>query len=130
MAPVQNWAARPRTRSALIGTANTNVDGTGTIVAFFPLADPSPNGCRVDRLTIQALGPTTQGKVFLYVRSAEETWRLYDTVLVAAATPGAAIAHFRATIEDLQLDLEPDQQMGASTLNAESFVVHGEGGDY
>ena len=127
MAPVQNWASTPRFTEASISTANANVDGTGTIVSFITAGT---YGSRVDRIVIQALGTTTAGKIHLFKRTNAGTWRFYRAVLVTAVTPSSTITHFRTELTDLAIDLAPTQDLGASTLNAETFLVFGEGGDF
>ena len=127
MAPVQNWASTPRFTEAVVSAANANVDGTGTIVSFL---SAGTNGTRCDRIVIQALGTTTAGKIHIYKRTSAGTWRFYMPVLVSAVTPNATTGHFRYAVENLTIDLVSTQELGASTLNAESFLVFGEGSDY
>jgi hypothetical protein len=127
MAPVQNWASTPKFTEAVISTANSNVDGTGTIVSF---VTAGTYGTRVDRIVVQALGTTTAGKVHIFKRTSAGTWRFYMAVLVTAITPNATTAHFRYAAENLTIDLEVNQELGAAPLNAESFLVFGEGSSY
>jgi len=127
MAPVQNWASTPRFTEASISTANANVDGTGTIVSFITAGT---YGTRVDRIVIQALGTTTAGKVHLFKRTNAGTWRFYMSILVSAVTPNSTTGHFRYAAENLLIDLSATQELGAAPLNAESFLVFGEGSDY
>jgi hypothetical protein len=127
MAAVQNWATTPRFTEASISTANTNLDGTGTIVSFFAAGT---NGTRLDRITVQALSTTTAGKVNIFKRTSAGTWRFYNSVMVTAVTPSTTIQHFRYTLDEQNINLKSTDEFGASTHNAESFLVFGEGADF
>ena len=127
MAAVQNWAATPRFTEASISTANTNLDGTGTIVSFF---DAGTNGSRLDRITVQALSTTTAGKVNIFKRTGVGTWRFYNSVMVTAATPSTTVQHFRYVLDEQNINLGSTDEFGAATHNAESFLVFGEGADF
>lgn len=58
-----NYASTVRNSVAQISTANTNRDGTGTLV---PVLVAGVNGSRVDRVQFQAIGTTTAGMLRLF----------------------------------------------------------------
>jgi hypothetical protein len=58
------YASTPRFGSAVINTANTNRDGTGTL-GF--VLNAGPSGTRLDRIAVEAQGVTTAGMVRLFV---------------------------------------------------------------
>ncbi len=58
-----NYAAVVRDMAAVLSTANTNRDGTGTLV---PVVIGAANGSRVDRIQYQATGTTTAGMLRLF----------------------------------------------------------------
>lgn len=121
----------PRIGVVRISTANTNRDGTGTIG---DVIIGGTYGTRVDRVVIKATSTTTAGMVRLYLYDGTNT-RLWDEILVVAATPSGTVQSFRSVImtPDLMsplVVLASGHKIQASTHNAESFDVTALGGDY
>lgn len=115
---------------ATISTANTNRDGSGTIVTVFT-ADPI-DGSVVDHIDIQAIGAVTAGVVRLYIHNGVASF-LWKEVLVTATTPSTAVAAWSYSLDCSQRGnacyLPAGWSLRASTHNAESFNVHGFGTD-
>jgi hypothetical protein len=114
-----NYAATPRAEAAVISAANTNRDGTGTIVTVFTAG---ASGSRIDDVTIQATGTTTAGVVRLFLHDGTNA-RLFKEVLVTAITPSTTVAAFSSTLYGLGLTIPTGWSLRASTHNAETFNV-------
>lgn len=123
------FAATARCSAISISTANTNRDGTGTIGQFM-LAGVS--GSRVERVRIKATGTTTAGLVRIYTWDGT-TYRLFEEVTVDAIVPSGTVESFEATItlgNVAAMFLPSGSALGASTQNAETFIVTAIGGDF
>jgi len=114
---------------AAISAANTNRDGTGTIVSVITGA---ANGTRISRIIIQAIVTTTAGMVRLYIDNGVNIY-LWREVAVTAITGSASVAEFVSIISlvgETALNLPSGYSLQASTHNAEAFNVIAEGGNY
>jgi hypothetical protein len=113
----------------VISTANTNRDGTGTIVTIFSAGS---NGSIIDHIDIVAIGTTTAGVIRLFVHDGANS-RLWKEILVGAITPSTIIAVFMHSIDCSlpanALYLPSGYSLRAAPHNAESFIVHASGGD-
>jgi hypothetical protein len=126
MASSPAYTATPRTERATISAANTNRDGTGTIVNLFTAG---ANGSRVERITICATGTTTAGMIRFYLFDGTNT-DLWREVAVSAVTPSATVLAFTSQLASLAYILSTGKSIRVSTHNAESFRVIAEGGDF
>ena len=124
MATQAAFAATPHTEVSVVSAANTNRDGTGTIVTILT---PDANGTRMERIQIKATGTTTAGQLRLFVSAdAGVTWRFHDEIAVAAIVPSATVQSFEGSLTFGNvsfLALSSGQRLGMSTHNAESFHV-------
>lgn len=127
MSTTASFASIPRNTLADISAANTNRDGTGTIVTGF-IAGAS--GARVERIEIKAIGTTTAGVVRAFKRVSAGTWKLWREYLVDAITPSATVATYTTRDDDIGEVLAAGMEIGFSTHAAESFAVHTMGGDF
>lgn len=119
----------PKIGIGQLTTANTNKDGTGTIV---DLLTGDTDGTRVFRITIEAIVTTTAGMVRLYIYDGANT-RLWKEVSVSAITPSATVLAFTYTLELLgerALVLPNGYKLQGSTEKTETFNVFVEAGDY
>lgn len=111
------------TRSDIPATANTNLDGTGTITNIYT-ANAAVNGSLVEVIKFIATVTTTAGFIRLY-RSAGggSTWKLIGQVAVAAFTPSSTVqtAEVFYTGLDMPLRLNAADTLGAAPTKAESF---------
>jgi hypothetical protein len=114
-----NYAATPKSALAQLSAANTNRDGTGTIVTVLTAGT---SGTRIDDITITATGTTTAGVVRLFIHDGT-TARLWREVLVSAITPSTTVSPFSATLTNLGLVLQTGFSLRASTNNAETFNI-------
>jgi hypothetical protein len=110
-----------------IATANTNLDGTGTLGTVLTASGSGTPGTLIKTVTIKAQVSTTAGMVRLYVVGGGST-ELISEVEVPAVTKGANDPSFEVTLE-LNYFLKATYVLKASTQNAESFNVIAEGLD-
>jgi hypothetical protein len=123
MATEPQFAATPILEVAQVTAANTNRDGTGTIVT---VASGTAAGKRISRVTIQATGTTTAGMIrFYFSPDGGTTNRLIGEVAVTAATPSGTVSAFSTLATALVGLILPgtSAQLRASTHNAETFNI-------
>lgn len=122
----------PKIGMAVIGTANTNRDGTGDMNTVIT---GGANGTRIHRITVKAIETTTAGMVRLYIGDDAGTpnIHLWREVSVTAITVSASVQGFSYVLTltgEYALILPVNYTLRASTHNAEDFIVIAEGGDY
>lgn len=115
----QNYAATPRTEVAQVNAANTNRDGTGTIVTVFTAGT---NGSRIDDLYITPAVTTTAGMVRLYIHDGT-TARLWREVGISANTPSDTNPVVHTVLSGLGLILKSGYSLRASTEKAEAINI-------
>lgn len=132
-----SYAASPVVGMCQISTANTNLDGTGTIgtvvsvPAYANSQFSSVNGAQITAIVIQAAGVTTAGMVRLFLFDGTNT-RLWRERPVTALTPGATVQAFSDVFVPPEgpLSLPPGWSLKASTHNAEIFNIFAESAAY
>jgi hypothetical protein len=132
MAKDPNFTAAPHIGVALVSTANTNRDGTGTLTTILlaPAAGGAlAGGSRIDRVVVAALGTTTDGMLRLFLHNGVAAF-LYKEIEVSAIVPGAAVTAFMIEVVCDDLVLPAGWSLKAATHNAESFNVFALGGDF
>lgn len=116
---------------ATISAANTNRDGTGTIVV---VATGGTFGTRIEFVTIKATVTTAAGAVSLYIDPNTGTYHLWTEVLVTAVTASTTVAAFQTEVVRTDgmpvLVLPPSYKLAASTQIANNFRIIAHGGDY
>lgn len=128
MSSSASFASTPRSEVISISAANTNRDGTGTIVSAFTAG---ASGSRVERIEIKAVVATTAGMVRAYKKVGAGAWDLWREYPVSAQNPSASVRTFSAIDDEIGEILDDStMQIGFSTHNAESFRVHVSGGDF
>lgn len=127
MADNGNFTKNIRYQCVAISTANTNRDGSGSVLTVI---GGSTAGTEIFRVVVQATGTTSAGMVRLYVHDGTAT-RMYREVPVNAVSAGSSTAAFRSevTTPDLRLPTS-GYELRASTNNGEPFNVHAHGGDF
>lgn len=127
MAAAPIYVGTPQTWQAALSAANTNRDGTGTIV---DVVTGGSSGSRVDKVRVAASGTTTAGVVRLYLYDGSNTY-LIKELLIAAITPSTSIAVAEAEWDADGLVLPTNTwKLRASTHNAEAFKVFAKGGNF
>jgi hypothetical protein len=121
------FIATPKTWLGQVSAANTNRDGSGTVV---DIVTAGANGSRIDNIEITAAGTVTAGVVRLYLNDGTNT-RLFKEAMVTATTPSTSVEVFRAALCLAEgLVLPSGWKLKASTHNAETFNVFARGGDF
>lgn len=132
MATSANYVGTPKLGVAQVSTANTNLDGTGTLGTIFTAGS---SGSRIDSIAIKATGTTTAGMVRLFIHDGTNA-RLLSEVPVLAITPSATLPAFEVLLTgDTYSQLFPiilpnTYSLRASTDAAETFNVIASGGDF
>jgi hypothetical protein len=127
MATAAQYAATPRTTITVLGAANANRDGSGVVNTVFTAAN---SGSRVDDIYVTATGVTTAGQIRLYISDGSNT-RLWQEVLVTAATPSATVSPWSYAWLNQSLVLANGFSLRASTNNANVFhLVVSRAGDF
>lgn len=115
--------------AAQISAANTNHDGTGTLVSVIT---GGVDGTRIDKFEVTAVGNTTAGMVRFFYYDGTNT-RLIKEIPVTAVTVSATVAGWIGSwIMDVDrpLTLPSGHIIKASTHNAETFNIMPFGGHY
>ena len=128
MATTPNFTSTSRLATASVSAANTNRDGTGSIIAVLTGVAA---GTKVFEVDVQMTVTSTAGMVRLFLSSdSGTTWKLFDEVAIAAATASASVKATRVATQYTNLILpSASWVLGAATHNAEASVVTALGGD-
>jgi hypothetical protein len=126
MASSPAFAPTPRIGSAAISAANTNRDGSGTVVTVITGVAA---GTKINEIDIQATVTTTAGMVRLFLYDGSN-YRPLMEVPVSAVTVSASVSAFSASrfFDHLVLP-SASWSIVASTHNAEAFTVTALGAD-
>lgn len=111
------------TGTVLISTANSNLDGTGTLGTLLTAAD---NGTLIKTITINAIGNTTQGMVRLFVYDGSSVTNLIEEFEIPPSIGSGTYPAYSISY-DVNYNLKRDYVLKVSTQNAESFTVIAEG---
>jgi len=109
-------------------TANSNLDGTGTINKMIQVGNPN-NGAKIERIHIKATASTTPGMIRLYIQDNVGTvTKLFTEIPVPAVTPTATAPSFGFVVNFNDcFYLQPGYKIMVSTEKAEAFVAAVEG---
>lgn len=128
MANAPSFAATPKHAHGQVSAANTNRDGTGTLVT---LLTAGASGSKIEEITVEATVTTTAGMVRLFISTdGGTTKRMWDEIVIDAVTPSASVAAFRKTKRYTNWLLPAGALVYASTHNAEAMNVHADYGDF
>lgn len=119
MSTSAQYASTVQTAQAQISTANTNRNGTGTIVSVFSAGS---SGSRVDDIYIVATGTTTANVVRLFISDGSNI-RLWQEILVPAIVPSTTVAVYSTALLNQALILKSGWSLQAATNNAETYNV-------
>lgn len=132
MSTSAQYASTPKCGVEQVSVANTNRDGTGTIVTVF---SAGASGSRIDAIDLKAVGTTTAGMIRLFIHDGADA-RLLTEVPVTAITPSGTLPSWEAQLNTntmtqvLPLVLPTGYSLRAATNNAETFNVIALGGDF
>lgn len=119
----------PIIATAQVSAANTNRDGTGTLV---DVVTGALNGTRIHKITIKAAVTTTAGMVRLFIYNGSTT-RLWMEISIPAFSVSATVQGAYVLVElygERALVLPSGYVLRAATHNAEAINVIAEGGNY
>lgn len=85
------FVAAPNTQLSQVTVANTNRDGTGTLVTCWT---PGGNGSILSKVIVEVPGVSAADVIRLFWSDGVNT-RLYMEILVTAVTPSSTVAAFR-----------------------------------
>jgi len=119
MSTTPQYASTPKAATAVISTANTNRDGTGTLAT---LVTAGSQGTRIDDISIAATGTTTAGMVRFFLHDGTNA-RLVREVPVSAITPSSTVAAFASVLLNLAWIIPTGWSLRVSTALAESFAI-------
>lgn len=119
------------TGMAVISTANSNLDGTGTLGTILTAGASGSGwkGCRIENISIKALVTTTTGMVRLFIYDGTNT-RLITEVFIPSVTKSGTEPSFETRLSLGNFQLQAGYSLKASTQNAESFAIIVEGNDW
>lgn len=130
MATTPSFTSTPRLSISDVSAANTNRDGTGTIVT---LMAGVAAGTRIFEVAAKCLvsGASTANVIRIYLSSdSGSTWKLHREIAMASATSSASVATTRVNLlEDNLILPSASWAIGASTHIAEAYNVTVYGGD-
>jgi hypothetical protein len=113
------------TGKILISTANSNLDGTGTLGTVLTAAS---NGTLIKSITCKAQVNTTEGMIRLFIYDGTNT-RLIQEIQVPTVTKSATTPAFEYKL-DCNIPLKATWVLKAATQNGESFNIIAEGLDW
>lgn len=118
--PGKSWAVA-------VGTANTNLDGTGTVAV---LVTAGANGSLITMVRVKAIVTTTAGMIRFFLHNGSAFF-LWHEIAVTAATPSGTVLSYSAEYEPtVPLVLPSGWTLQVSTHNAEAAKCFAFGGDY
>ena len=112
------------TGSVIISTANSNLNGTGTLgLAFTAGSSATYKGASISTITIKSPVNVTSGMIRLYIDDLSNKF-LFAEIPVPTITRSSIDMAFERTIDfPNDLDLQAGYKIQASTENGESFHV-------
>jgi hypothetical protein len=121
------------TGSVAISTANSALDGTGTIGTVLTAGTTANGykGCKINSITIKAMQTTTKGMVRLFVKDTGTTTKLLAEIPVLPTTYNAVFETFGQTVSfNNALCIAPGYKILATTEKGESFFVSADAEDW
>lgn len=119
MAATPQFASSPRLGVGAISTANTNTNGSGTLVTVMSAGS---SGTKINEILVQASSTVTAGMVRIFIFDGTTNY-LFDEFPVTATIPSSSSAAYRLYKVYDNLVLPSEYSLRASTSNAESFNV-------
>lgn len=129
MAAAPIFVGSTQTTGSTVSAANTNRDGTGTIV---DILTSGASGSVLYKIVAKATSTTTAGMLRIYLKKSA-TYYLMAELPVSAVTPSGSVESYRGELNfppDNPLPLEAGDIIGVSTHVAETFKVTAFYGDF
>lgn len=126
MATSPSFIGTPNTTVVNVATANTNLDGSGTVTNLITGASSGTRVLEIDAqiaISPAAISTASIIRIFLSTDSGT-TWRLFDEITLAAATGSNSVKSTRniATYANLVLK-DSTQRLGVTTTISQSTNV-------
>lgn len=109
-----------------VSTANTNLNGSGTIVSLYSAGG---SGSLIKAITLKALQSTNQGMVRLFISPNGSTWSLMKEIVIPQTNQSGFNPSFKCVLEE-DFYLQSGCYIGASTQITQSFAITVEGTDF
>lgn len=106
--------------AAALGTANINLDGTGTIVDVY--IAPAAGGVVVERSAILRVTSTAGRVAWMIHRGGAGGWQLDAVMPIEARTVSASVPPVQVT-EECRVPLQAGQKYGALIYAAEAAIA-------
>jgi hypothetical protein len=119
MATNPAFGATPRIAFAQATAANTNRDGTGTMVDCIIGAT---NGTRIKRILVNAPGSNNSGAVRFFIHDGTNT-RFLREMIIDNNTPSATNRVFTRELSGVDLRLPANYVLRASTHSADTYNI-------
>ena len=117
------------TGMTVISTANSNLDGTGTLGTILTAGSSATyKGCRVEQISIQAIGNVTTGMVRIFLYDGTNTRLLHEELI--PAWPRSATAPAFSKKININFQMQANYVLKAAPQNAESFAIIVQGNDW
>lgn len=128
MAVSPSFIGTPRIGLATVATANTALDGTGTITALISGVDA---GTRILQIDAQCSATSAAALINIFItENSGSSWRLFDQISITAATVGNTVKANRASATYANLVLPSSaHRLGVTTTISQSTQVIALGGD-
>lgn len=128
MATTAQFIATPRIDTVNISTANTNLDGTGTVTT---LTTGASTGTRILEIVVKSAATSAAAQVGIFLSTdSGSTWRLFDQIAPTAITASNTTATFRLSRSYANLVLkDATHRLGVTTTIQQSTNVIALGGD-
>jgi hypothetical protein len=128
MAATPSFIETPRLATVNLATANTAIDGTGTITS---LISGVSTGTRILEIDAQCAATSAAALINIFITTdSGSTWRLFDQIAITAATVSNTVKGNRniATYANLVLP-NTSTSLGVTTTISQSTNVIALGGD-
>lgn len=128
MATSPSFIGTPRMGSASVSTANTAINGTGTITT---LITGAASGTRILEITAQCAATSAAALVNIFISTdSGTTWSLFDQISISAATVSNTVKGNRNTSVYSNLILpSTTHRIGIATTITQNTNVFALGGD-
>lgn len=128
MALNPSFVSTPRLGTASLSTANTAIDGTGTITS---LISGVAAGTRILEINAQCSATSAAALVNLFISSdGGTTWRLFDQITISAATSSTTVKANRNFVTYVNLVLPGTSfVIGCTTTISQATQVFALGAD-
>lgn len=128
MATNPTFTSTPRYDQVNVATANTAIDGTGTITT---LVTGVAAGTKIFEINVQCAATSAAALVNVFISTdSGTTWRLFDQISVSAATSSTTVKATRnSTLYNNLILPNASTRLGVTTTISQSTNVNALSGD-